>query len=368
MKSIIIDLGSSSIKLGFNNEDNPKYEIPSYIGETSEQIIDGKIIKNENKRYISSSCDEIINNLKLYYPIQNGIFKNPDDINLIFDYLFKKLELNSVQDISSCNILLTEPLLSNNTNKKNISEFLFEKMNISSIFFGSQPILSILGTGRTTGAILESGDMMTQTCVIQEGSPIPRTFIRYNYGGRDITKNLLNILIKKGYFSYREHNYEIVKKIKEKYCIRFFKDEIEKEENIIYELPDESKIKIGEERKSCTDIIFDKNLLGKNNLTMDEMIYNSINNIDINLTLKLYEDIILSGGNTLIKGFPEALHQKIKSRNKNIKVRLFTPKKPQNCSWIGGKVVSSMDNYKNIWISKEDWNEKGENIFKQKNI
>ena len=130
MKSIIIDLGSSSIKLGFNNEDNPKYELPSYIGETSEQIIDGKIIKNENKRYISSSCDEIINNLKLYYPIQNGIFKNPDDINLIFGYLLKKLELNSVQDISSCNILLTEPLLSNNKNKKNISEFLFEKMNI----------------------------------------------------------------------------------------------------------------------------------------------------------------------------------------------------------------------------------------------
>ena len=43
MKSIIVDLGSSTIKVGFNNEESPKLELPSYVGETQENIIDGKI-------------------------------------------------------------------------------------------------------------------------------------------------------------------------------------------------------------------------------------------------------------------------------------------------------------------------------------
>ena len=36
MNSIIVDLGSSSIKVGYNNEEVPKYELPTYIGETHE--------------------------------------------------------------------------------------------------------------------------------------------------------------------------------------------------------------------------------------------------------------------------------------------------------------------------------------------
>ena len=70
MKSIIVDLGSSTIKVGYNNEDQPKKELPSYIGETYEQIVDGKIVKDENKTYISLSCDQFLDNLKLYYPIK----------------------------------------------------------------------------------------------------------------------------------------------------------------------------------------------------------------------------------------------------------------------------------------------------------
>ena len=67
MKSIIVDLGSSTIKIGYNNEDVPKFELPSYIGETHEQIVNGEIIKDENKTYISSSCDQFLDNLILSY-------------------------------------------------------------------------------------------------------------------------------------------------------------------------------------------------------------------------------------------------------------------------------------------------------------
>ena len=160
MKSIIVDLGSSTIKVGYNNEDQPRKELPSYIGETYEQIVDGKIVKDENKTYISLSCDQFLDNLKLYYPIKNGSFKNKEDIQLIFDYIYKQLE-QTPEEISSHQILITEPIFNSLQNKKNIAEYLFEKKNVPSLFFGAQPVLSLLGTGRTSGTILESGDNIT---------------------------------------------------------------------------------------------------------------------------------------------------------------------------------------------------------------
>ncbi len=369
MKSIIVDLGSSTIKIGYNNEDQPKCELPSYIGETYEQIIDGNIVKDENKTYISSACDQFLDNLKLYYPIKNGSFSNKDDIKLIFDYIYKQLDITSPQEISAHSILITEPIFNSTKNKKNISEYLFETLGVSSLFFGVQPVLSLLGTGRTSGTILESGDNMTQSCIVKEGCSLPNTFIRNNYGGADITEYFQTLLHRKGYFFNNSSTYQLVKKIKEQFArTKLYKEE-GTESNNVFALPDGSSIRIGKEKQNCTDILFDLRLIGKNYSPIDKMIYDSINSIDIELRIKLFSEILLSGGNTSIKGLPQALHEAIKKRiNKHIKVRLYTPQKPQNCSWIGGKVITSLNDFKNMWITKGEWDEKGEKIFKEKTI
>ena len=369
MKSIIIDLGSSSIKVGYNNEDVPKFELPSYIGETHEEIIDGAIVKDENKTYISSSCDQILNKLKLYYPIKNGSFINKDDINLIFNYIYKQLDITSPEEIAAHRVLIAEPIFNGNKNKKNISEYLFETLGVPSIFFGAQPVLSLLGTGRTSGTVLESGDNITQCCIVKEGCSLPNTFIRNNYGGADITEYLQDLLQRKGYFFNNSYTYQIVKKIKEKFARTKDFQEDENEENDIYSLPDGNSIRIGAEKKNCTEALFDLNLIGKNYSTMDKMICDSINSTEMELRIKLFSEILLSGGNTLIKGFPISLHKEIKKRiNRNIKVRLYTPQNPQFCCWVGGKALTSLEDFKNMWISKGDWEEKGEKAFIEKTI
>ena len=369
MKSIIVDLGSSTLKIGFNNEALPKYELPTYIGETYEHIINGNIIKDENKTYISSSCNQYLDNLKLYYPIRNGSFANNDDIKLIFDYIYKQLDITSAQEINAHSILITEPIFNSTKNKKNISEYLFENLGVASLFFGMQPVLSLLGTGRTSGTILESGDNITQCCIVKEGCSLPNTFIRNNYGGADITEYFQTLLQRRGYFFNNSSTYQLVKKIKEQFARTKSYNEEGTEANNIFNLPDGSSIRIGDEKHKCTDILFDLRLIGKNSSPIDKMIYDSINCTDIELRIKLFGEILLSGGNTSIKGLPQALHKEIKKRiNKHIKVRLYTPQKPQNCCWIGGKVITSLDDFKNMWITKGEWDEKGEKIFKEKTI
>ena len=370
MKSIIVDLGSSSIKIGYNNEDTPKFELPTYIGETHEQIVDGNIIKDENKTYICSACDQLLDSLKLYYPIKNGSFTNTDNIKLIFDYIYKTLDMTSPAEINSHQILITEPIFNSIKNRKNISQYLFETLGIPSIFFATQPVLSLLSTGRTSGTILESGDNISQCCIVKEGLSLGNTFVRNNFGGADVTLYFQDLLQRRGYFFNNSSSYQIVKKIKEKFArTKFYKEPEDREESDIFSLPDGSSIRIGDEKKNCTDVLFDLNLIGKNYSSIDKMIYDSINKTDIELRIKLFGEILLSGGNTSIKGFPEALHKEIKKRiNSHIKVRLYTPFKPQFCCWIGGKVITSLNDFKNMWISKAEWDEKGEKVFKEKTI
>ena len=57
------------------------------------------------------------------------------------------------------------------------------------------------------------------------------------------------------------------------------------------------------------------------------MIYDSINRTDIELRIKLYSEILLSGGNTAIKGFPEALPKEIKKNSFLYQSKIiYTPK------------------------------------------
>jgi len=67
-------------------------------------------------------------------------------------------------------------------------------MNISSLCFARQPLLSLISTGYSIGIVLESGSDITQSCVSYEGYLIENSFYRFDYGGKDVT-NVLGILI-----------------------------------------------------------------------------------------------------------------------------------------------------------------------------
>ncbi len=63
------------------------------------------------------------------------------------------------------------------------------------------------------------------------------------------------------------------------------------------------------------------------------------------------------------------MHKEIKKRiNNHIKVRLYIPQKPEFCCWKGGKVITSLNDFINMWITKAEWDEKGEKVFKEKTI
>ncbi len=369
-KPIIIDLGSSEIKAGFFDNSSPTIRFKNIIGDSLSKR--NKSLLNK-EHYISSECDKYYNDLTLRYPIQRGIFIKEDDIQLIFEYILTKLGLNT-QQMKEHPLLITEPINNKLSNSEKISEILFEKMNIPSLIFAKQPLLSLISTGYSTGVVLESGSDITQSCVSYEGYLIENSFYRYDYGGRDVS-SILKILIKQNnpkFNCYVLDNIKVLNEIKEKQCyIKTLKDENEDFVSIPseYILPDGSKLVLNDEKILAPEILFNNKLIFGEYLTFHEMVINSINKVDINIKNKLYKTLILSGGNTKFKGIEEKMKTNLSyliPRGVDIKIR--TQINPELNCWNGGNIIASLNTFNKMLVNKKEWDERGKNIIHIKNI
>ena len=136
--------------------------------------------------------------LKLRYPIKNGVFTNENDILTVFNHIYSKLDVKN-EEIKEHPIFITEPILNPYYHRKQVASALLENMGVPAIFFGSQPILSLFASNDKSGIILESGEGITQCSVVYEGYSIPHSYVRYDFGGRNVTEYLQTLLRRGGH-------------------------------------------------------------------------------------------------------------------------------------------------------------------------
>ena len=200
--------------------------------------------------------------------------------------------------------------------------------------------------------------------------------ISSNYGGKNVSEYFQNLLKKQGYNFSTTSEFEIVKKMKEDVCfIKYLKhsnyNNMDKNniynkinnnvnDESIYNLPDGSSIKVNNEKYLAPEILFKPFLIGLEYSSFQEIIVTSINKVDIDLRKKLYENILISGGNTLFKGIQEKFHTEIKYLSpKNMKVKIHSPGNRLLSCWTGGNVISTLEIFQKMWVSREEWMEKG---------
>ena len=65
-----------------------------------------------------------------------------------------------------------------------------------------------------------------------------------------------------------------------------------------------------------------------------QLLLNSVNLVDIELRVNLYNEIVLSGGNTLLEGFPDRFVKELKRALPNeVKTRVLAPAKRDTMCW-----------------------------------
>jgi actin len=332
-----------------------------------EQIIDG----DEKKLFIGEKAIEKRGILTLEYPLQNGIVTNWDYMEKIWEHTyFDQLKVNPEEQP----VLLTEAALNPKQNREQMVEIFFDKFKVPGFYVFTQAVLALYASGRTTGLVCDSGDGVTHIVVVYDGYSIKHAVKRLNVAGRDLTDYMQKYLSEDGYGFSTSAEKEIARTIKETLCRvslnfdeemeEFVKNPDKKQE---FELPDGTKIKVGNLSIRTPECLFKPSMLGLDVPGIHKAIHECIQKTDIDLRRDLYENITLSGGSTMFEGMQERLTKEIQALvPESVKVKIIAPVERKFTIWIGGSVLSTLATFQSSWITAEEYQEHGPSIVHRK--
>jgi len=284
------------------------------------------------------------------------------------------------------NILLTEPPMNPKSNQISMLQNMFEKYNFPAAKVSIQAMLVLYAQGLLTGVVVDSGDGVTHVVPVWEGICPPLLIKRLNIAGRHITRYLIKLMQIRGYAFNRSADFETVRQIKEQLCYVGYDLDVEKrlalETTTLtkkYTLPDSRVIKIAKERFEAPEILFTPHMFDSEQEGMADMLFNMIQEADVDLRADFYKHIVLSGGSTMYPGLPSRLEKDMRKSYLDrclhgdekllakFKLRIEDPPRRKHMVFLGGSVLADiMKDRPEFWISRAEWDEFGENIIGKK--
>jgi actin beta/gamma 1 len=83
--------------------------------------------------------------------------------------------------------------------------------------------------------------------------------------------------------------------------------------------------------------------------------------------MDLGANIVLSGGNTMFRGFQERMEaEMVALLPPAITVKVIAPPERTYSVWIGGSILASLSTFQKMWCSKAEYDEQGPTIVHRK--
>jgi len=93
--------------------------------------------------------------------------------------------------------------------------------------------------------------------------------------------------------------------------------------------------------------------------------HDSIQRCDNDIRRALYVNIVLAGGSTMFTDFDKRLKKEMADLTPS-KVKIVAPAGRKFSAWIGGSILVSCSTFKEMWITKDVYDEAGPGIVHRK--
>ena len=277
---------------------------------------------------------------------------------------------------------MTEAPLNSRRNRDSIAEIFFESIRAPALYFTPPSVLSLYASGRTTGVVLDVGEGVMQAVPVYEGFALSHSVARSDVAGRDVTKQLQLQLRRAGLSFTTTAENDLVKKIKEDVCYLTPTPSVQEaagttgasvpppaDAKTQYQLPDGQTITLASERFQAPSVLFDPSLIGSEEAGAADVLVNSIQRSDLDLRSKLYSQIVLAGGSTLTPGFGDRMLYEVRSRSpSHTRIRISAPPERIHSAYVGGSILASLATFKNMWVSREEYEEKGSSVLHRREL
>ncbi|ORX51308.1 Actin/actin-like protein [Hesseltinella vesiculosa] len=365
--------------------------------------------------------------MQIINPMEDGLVNDWDTMEAIWDATFNSFLR---VDPTEHPLLCTEPAWNTTQNREKLAEIAFETFDFPAFYLAKDAVMSAFSVGRATALVLDSGGGMTSAVPVYDGYVLKKGILRSPIAGNLLTQQILdqlesdlNVSVTPSYKVKTKapvgsgqpakaelrsdvdvtdsfNDYQVSRAIleyKESVCQV---SEVTFDEGIMgsrpqkpFEFPDGYNNNFGAERYSLPEILYQpKKFLRVPNQDSDaldvtlpklgmtrqqindsigihHMVYQSVSSCDIDLRPLLFNNIVVTGGNTLFPGFNERLNYELPMLAPGSKVKIHAAGNQieRKCSsWLGGSILASLGTFHQLWVSKKEYDEVGASVIESK--
>ncbi|ODV93858.1 hypothetical protein PACTADRAFT_51607 [Pachysolen tannophilus NRRL Y-2460] len=218
-----------------------KRQVPEQIAEHNdihkfEFLNSEELYNDENVHYIVGADALRLDNYDKWYlrsPLKSGTFNDTDplykstqevlgDLEIIITNALSKEFNITKKNSNNYKIVLIVPNLYEKTYVENMTTLFLHNLNFSKIAVLQEGISATFGSGISLGCIVDIGSHTTTISCIDEGMILNNSQITLNYGGDDITKVFIKLLLE-AQFPYTSINlndvndFRLANELKEKF-------------------------------------------------------------------------------------------------------------------------------------------------------
>ncbi|KAF7337037.1 hypothetical protein MVEN_02140600 [Mycena venus] len=361
--ALVFDNGTSTSRAGFAGDDMPTSIFPSVTGRPRHlgSFPVGYPIKDY---YVGEEALAKRGIMGMKYPIEHGLVTNWYNMEAIWQHTFHD-ELRVASDEHP--VLLAEAPFNPKANREQMTKIMFETFNVPAFYVQIGAVLALHASGRTTGTVVDSGEAVSHSVPIYEGSPLLHGIRRMDIAGRDVSEKFIKDLADRGYpFTTTAEREGTVRDIKE--TLGYVTSDFAQESQTAgaaqsYELPDGEVITIGNERFSAPEALFQPSLVDSPATGIHKTTFESIQRCNVDIHEELYRNVVLSGGNTMFPGLADRMQKELsKLAPPSVTAKVYAPRERKHLVWIGGSILTSLSTFPKMWCSKQDYDEFGPGI------